>query len=141
MVAVVTVNSLGDATTSTGGSVTVNTVLQGNPNHNIYPPSPPDLPRLLTVGHASAGTSYVIFTSFNRGGACLSAIFGYEPSTQVATFASQWTGLGPGGQIALPGRFATIPATIDLANLQAQLYPTGGVTYPADAGESFCPGP
>jgi hypothetical protein len=95
----------------------------------------------LAVANATAGKSYLIFTSFNRGGPCPSALFGYEPASEVATFISQWDGLDAGDQIALPGRVTTIPTTIDLATLRTRLYPTGGVSYPVDTGESFCPGP
>jgi hypothetical protein len=145
MVAIVTVDSPGDEPSLTAGEVSVGQVLQGNPNDNVYPPTPQELPHLvalaLTRAHASVGKSYVIFTSFNRGGACPSALFGYEPATQLATFISQWSGPGPSDQIALPGRIITVPARIPLATLRARLYPTGGVTYPVETGESFCPGP
>lgn len=139
MVAIVTVHSLGNE--SGGGSVSIDNVLQGNANENVYPPTSGELPHLLALAKASAGKSYVIFTSFNRGGPCSSALFGYKPATQIATFIAQDDGAGPGGQIALPGQITTIPATIDLATLRARLYPTGGVTYPVGAGESSCPGP
>ncbi len=141
MVAVVTVTSPGDHSSSAGGSVSVYRVLQGNPNDNVYPPTAQELPHLMALAGASVGKSYLIFTSFNRGGPCPSALFGYEPATQVATFIAQWTGPGSGDQIPLPGRVTSIPATIDLAGLRARLYPTGTVTYPSDTGESFCPGP
>jgi hypothetical protein len=63
--------------------------------------------------------------------ACPSAFFGYEPTTQVATFLSQYDGSGPGGQIPLPGRVTTIPASVGLVSLRARLYPTGGVACPS----------
>ena len=141
LVAVVTVHSLGNPASGTGGTVTVGSVLQGNPNHNVYPPTPADLPHLMAIANATPGKTYIIVTSFNRGGPCMSALFGYEPSTEVATFISQWSGLRPSDQVPLPGRITTIPATIDLATLRTRLYPTGGVTYPAHTDESFCPGP
>ena len=136
--AIVTVNSLGD--NDAAWNVSVDSVLQGNPNGNVYPPTPQVLPHILALANASVGKSYVIFTSFNRGGSCPSALFSYEPATQAATFISLWDGPGPGGQIPLPGRLTMVPATIDLATLRTRLYPTGGVTYPVDTGESFCPG-
>jgi hypothetical protein len=139
MVAIVTVNSLGD--NDAAGNVTVDSVLQGNPNGNVYPPTPQDLPHVLALAHASVGQSYLIFTSFNRGGSCPSALFGYQPTTQVATFISQWSGLDDSDQIPLAGRVSTIPVTIPLATLRTRLYPTGGVTYPVGTGESSCPGP
>jgi hypothetical protein len=95
----------------------------------------------MAIANVTPGKTYIVFTSFNRGGPCLSALFGYEPGTEVATFISQWSGLGPSDQVPLPERITTIPATIDLATLRARLYPTGGVTYPAHTDESFCPGP
>jgi hypothetical protein len=139
MVAIVTVNSLGD--NDVAGNVTVDSVLQGNPNGNVYPPTLRELPHILALAHASVGQNYIVFTSFNRGGPCPSALFGYKPSTQVATFISQWSGLGTNNEIPLPGRVTTIPTTIPLATLRTRLYPTGGVTYPVGTGESFCPGP
>jgi hypothetical protein len=141
MVAIVTVNNLSDNSTFTGGNVSVDSVLQGNPNGNIYPPTPEELPHILALANAIVGKSYLIFTSFNRGGPCPSALFGYDPATQVATFISQWDGLDPGDQMPLPGRVTTILTTIGLATLRTRLYPTGGVSYPVDTGESFCPGP
>jgi hypothetical protein len=74
-------------------------------------------------------------------GACLSALFAYEPNADVATFISQRSGLGPSDQILLPGRITTIPSTVDLTTLRTRLDPTNGVAYPAETGESFCPGP
>ena len=139
MVAIVTVNH--PVNHGVAGSVSIDSVLQGNPNINVYPPSAYDLARILAIASAGPGRSYLIFSSFNRGGPCPSALFTYDPTTQVATFAHQWTDLGPNDQISLPGRITTIPATIDLDALRSRLYPTGGVTYPVDTGESFCPGP
>ena len=141
LVAIVTVNSLGDPSGSTGANVSVDNVLQGNPNDNVYPPTTAELPRLLADARAGTGKSYLIFTSFNRGGACVSALFAYQRATQVATFISLWDGPGPGGQIPLPGRVATIPAAIDLATLRTRMYPTGAITYPVGTAEWFCPGP
>jgi hypothetical protein len=123
------------------GSVSLDRVLQGNPNGNVYPPTAQELPRILTLARAVPGRRYLVFASFNRGGPCPSALFAYDPNTQVATFVHQWSDLGPNDQIPLPGRVTTIPPTIHLATLRTQLYPTGGVTYPVHADESFCPGP
>jgi hypothetical protein len=145
MVAIVTVDGAGGISSITSGHMSVDEVLQGDPNGNVYPPTPQELPHLLalalTLAHASVGKSYLLFISFNRGGACPSALFGYKPATQLATFISQWSGLGPGDQIPLSGRVTIIPATMPLATLRTRLYPTGGVTYAVDTGESFCPGP
>ena len=139
MVAIVTVNHPIDH--GAAGSVSLDRVLQGNPNGSVYPPTQLDLSRVLFLASASPGRSYLVFSSFNRGGPCPSALFAYDPTTQVATFVRQWTGLGPNDQIPLPGRITVVPATIALAALRSRLYPTGGVTYPARTDESFCPGP
>jgi hypothetical protein len=138
-VAIVTVNHPIDH--GVAGSVSVDRVLQGNPNANVYPPSPYDLARVLVLAGARPGRSYIVFSSFNRGGPCPSVLFAYDPTTRIATFMHQWSDLGPNDQIPLPGRITTIPATIALAALRSRLYPTGGVTYPVGADESFCPGP
>lgn len=137
MVAIVTVKNLG----SHGGNVSLDRVLQGNPNGNVYPPTPQELPRILILASALPGRSYLVFASFNRGGPCPSALFAYDPGTQVATFVHQWTDLRPNDQIPLSGHLTTIPRSIGLATLRTRLYPTGGITYPVDEDESFCPGP
>jgi hypothetical protein len=139
MVAILTVHRSGND--GGAGAVSIDEILQGNSNGSVYPPTSQELPHLLLMANAGVGRSYIVFTSFNRGGACPSALFGYQPSTQVATFLSQNDGPGPGGQISLPGRVTTIPVTVDLATLRTRLFPTGGVTYPVGAGESSCPGP
>jgi hypothetical protein len=139
MVAIVTVNHPADH--GVAGGVSVDSVLQGNPNGNVYPPSPYELARVLALASAGPGRSYLVFSSFNRGGPCPSALFAYDRTTRVATFIHQWTNIGPSDQIHLPGRITTIPATIALSALRSRLYPTGGVTYPVDTEESFCPGP
>ena len=138
-VAIVTVNH--PVNHGVAGSISIDSVLQGNSNGNVYPPSPYDLARVLALANAGTGRSYLVFSSFNRGGPCPSALFAYDPTTRVATFVHQWTDLGPNNQIPLPGRITTIPAIIALAALRSRLYPTGGVTYPVDTDESFCPGP
>jgi hypothetical protein len=139
LVAIVTLTSAG------GSTVTVDRVLQGNPDGNVSPPAVQELPHVLAQARSLAGsptaTTYVLVTSYNRGGPCPSALFAYAPATQVATFLDQWSGLGPSNQIPLPGRVTTVPATVDLPTLQARLYPTGPVVHPTDTGESFCPGP
>jgi len=139
MVAIVTVHSLDNSVA--GGNVSVDSVLQGNPNGVIYPPTQRELPRILAVAEAWTGENYIIFTSANRGGACPSALFAYDPASQVATFVSQSDGPGPGGQIFLPSKVTNIPAKLDLTTLRTRLYPTGGVTYPVNTAEWFCPGP
>jgi hypothetical protein len=139
MVAIITVKNLRD--NGAAGTISVDRVLQGNPNGNVYPPTPQDLFRIVFLANAGPGRSYLVFTSFNRGGPCPSALFAYDPSTQVATFVHQWSDLGPNDQIPLPGRITTIPATIDLVTLRRRLYPTGGVTYPVATDGSICPRP
>jgi hypothetical protein len=139
LVAIVKVNWLPEPSSLIGGNVSIDKVLQGNANHNGSPPTKTELPHLLSMAKARVGKTYLIFTSFNRGGSCVSALFGYEPTAKTATFISQWG--GPGDQIPLPGRTATIPAAINLHALRMHMYPTGAVTYPDDAAEWFCPGP
>jgi len=141
LVAIVTVTSVGNPTLDFGGTVTIDNVLQGNPNHLEYTPTQSELGHLFTVEEEpTVGQSYITFTSFSRGGACISALFGYNPTTQIATFISQDASQGTGGQIAIQGQVAIIPPTISLNQLRTRLYPTGGVTFAAEA-EWFCPGP
>ena len=92
------------------------------------------------MGQMTEGESYIVFTSFNRGGSCVSALFTYDPNTQVAAFVSSDDGFTP-GEIMLPGRVVTIPRTITLNGIQERMYPTTGVVYPSDTSESLCPGP
>jgi hypothetical protein len=89
----------------------------------------------LTDGH-----SYIVFTSYDRGGTCVSALFRYDPRTEVAAFLYDRDGY-EAGRILLAGRTLTVPATATLAGLRRHLDPTGGVIYPSDVSESLCPGP
>jgi hypothetical protein len=137
-VAVVTVTSTGEATSP---SVVARTdiVLQGNPHALIYPATDVDVDRLLGSKQVAAGQSYVVFASYNRGGACLSALFSYDPASQVASLIDSEDGLS--NQIVLSGRVLSVPHSISLTDLQARMYPTTGVVYPSDAAEWYCPGP
>jgi len=117
-------------------------ILQGD---IVYGPGPPvDVPNGSPTVFGSdvlaVGMSYVVFVSFNRGGPCLSALFSYNTSTDIASLdASDAESQAP--RLPLPGRTVVIPQSISLADLQARMYPTGGPVYPTDTGESWCPGP
>lgn len=118
-----------------------NTILQGNVNHLVYSPGSLDLTKLAGFpAHPPTGTSFVVFTSYDRGGACLSAIFTLDPKRQVATFSESFDGYDP-DQILLKGGPVTIPNTMSLYQLRRRLSPTGGPTYPTNTSESLCPGP
>jgi hypothetical protein len=97
---------------------------------------------LLNLGNmVEEGRQYLIFTSFDRGGTgCVSALFLYNPMGQIASLIYSDDGY-ESPRIPLPGRVVTVPQTITLAKVRARMYPTGGVVYPTDTGESWCPGP
>jgi len=141
LVAIVTVTGVGDPTAPFGGTVAIDNVLQGNPNNNLRPPNQAELGHLLALARGIVGQSYLTFISFDRGGPCLSALFSYNPATQVTTFISQSASQNPGGRITLSGRVTNIPPAISLNQLRTRLYPTGGVTYADGTAEWLCPGP
>ncbi|HEY5026432.1 MAG TPA: hypothetical protein VII76_15755 [Acidimicrobiales bacterium] len=97
-------------------------------------------PMVFGSGTLVVGMSYLAFVSFNRGGDCLSALFSYNAATQIATLVGS-DAEPDAPRLPLLGRIVVIPQTITLADVQARMYPTGGVVYPADVGESWCPGP
>jgi hypothetical protein len=108
----------------------------------ISPVAEGELPQLLvdwTRTQLTVGQSYLVFLSFNRGGSCISALFAYDRGSQTADLIGSDDGLN--NQILLPGRTLPIPRSISLSSLQERMYPTTGVLYPTDTGESFCPGP
>jgi hypothetical protein len=116
--------------------------LEDNVVHQ-YPPTPLSDGSSLPVGTTAAlqnGGQYLVIASYNRGGGCLSALFSYNPSTRIASLIESDDGY-EAPRIPLPGRIVTIPQTITLAEVRARMYPTGGVVYPTDTGESWCPGP
>jgi hypothetical protein len=85
------------------------------------------------------GQSYVVFASYNRGGACVSALYSFNRASQVATLIQSDD--GQNNQVLLPGRVVRIPSTTTLADIRARMFPTDGVVYPTDAVEWYCPGP
>ena len=60
-------------------------------------------------------------------------------ATQIATLIE--SNDGPSDAIMLPGRMLTVPSSITLPEVQALMYPSGGVVYPAVSEEWYCPGP
>lgn len=141
------------ATTDTMPSflTTTDSILQGNPHHLIYAPTGAALRHLryysipsngVENGPATpdlVGKSFIVFMSYNRGGSCVSALFSYDPTSQVATLIGSQDGMR--NQIVLPGRVLPIPETVSLSNIRARMYPTTGVVYPSDSEEWYCPGP
>jgi hypothetical protein len=115
-------------------------VLQGDANQNAYP-VPLDAFSVVTGGTGLVeGTTYLVSMSFNRGGACLAALFSYDTKTQVATFLEQ-SYHAPADEILEPGRVLPIPRTMTVAHVATPMHPTGGVVYPANCVEWDCPGP
>ena len=115
--------------------------LQGNLHGLVYPVSG-DFPDTGAAGVVQ-GKEYLVFMSYNRGGACVAALYSFDERTQVATFLATEDGLTAQntGEIPVAGRLLRIPKTISLADVEARMYPTGDVVYPSDASESGCPGP
>ncbi len=139
-VARLTVSDFQGTGTNATGVITVDQILQGNPHSLVYPPGPPSsIPVTLGTDFEEAG-SYLVFSSFNRGGSCISALFSYDPATTIATLLENNDGANS-NEIVLSGRTLPIPTTITLADVQARMYPTGGVVYPDDTAEWYCPGP
>jgi len=143
LVAIITLQGVaGSVSQPSTPAIKTDQILQGDV---VYGPGPlVDVPNgspaIFGSNTLAAGMSYVAFVSFNRGGPCLSALFSYNASKEIATLvASDAEPQAP--QMPLPGRTVVIPQTISLAELQARMYPTGGPVYPTDTGESWCPGP
>jgi hypothetical protein len=138
-VEIVTVTSVQEATSYPSAAVHIDMVLQGNPHALVYPPNDQGDVRLPDFKQVAQGQSYVVFTSYNRGGSCVSALFSYLPASQMATLT--YSEDGQSNQIVLPGRVVPVPTSISLTDLQARMYPTTGVVYPTDSEEWYCPGP
>jgi hypothetical protein len=120
--------------------INVDRTLQGNPHGLVYPPTQSSVARsLVQTGNIVDGGSYLVFMSYNRGGPCLSSLFSFDPATQVATLIE--SNDGPTDGIMLPGRMLLVPPSITLSDVRARMYPTGGVVYPTDTEEWYCPGP
>jgi hypothetical protein len=141
LVAIVTAHNAGTSGGVASADLTTDQVLQDNANDNVYPPPASDFGITLSGSTTVVdGDTYVVFMSFNRGGSCLSALFSYDANSHIATFVSKSDDAEP-DEITLPGRELPVPETISLAALQARMYPTGGVVYPSDTAEWYCPGP
>ena len=119
---------------------TTNRILQGNAYDNVYPPSTPEFQVPQFTDTLVDGKTYLVFMSFNRGGACVSALFSYDQTSEVATFIQDDDSPQANG-IPLPGRLLQVPQTITLGEVRARMYPTGGELYPEGTQESYCPGP
>jgi hypothetical protein len=92
------------------------------------PEGPFNFPTLM------AGQQYLVFSSYWRGGPCVSTLYTYDPQTQSGTL------LGAGRtEIPLPGRELPVPQTITLAQVQERMYPTGTFVQSTDVSESMCP--
>jgi hypothetical protein len=132
-VAIVTISS-------TGKSLEVDRWLQGGDNQasGIY--SSKSVLFGLTSGEADVNPaeSYVVFTSFFRGGPCLSALFSFNWADHTARFIDDHAG---GNPLQMSKGSVAIPEVITLSKLEARMYPTGGVVYPKDIEEWNCPGP
>jgi hypothetical protein len=138
LVAIVTVRKVLNDKHYVPGAISVDHVLQGNPHHLVYRPTRLDLERTL-VGTASINKSYVVFTSFSRAGACLSALFSYDPNSKMAKLIESSSGSAP-GVITLSGRKLRLPQVSTLSNLEAHMYPTGPVVYSTGSAVWYCPG-
>ncbi len=130
-----------DVQASGATDLSTDKVLQGNAYDNVYPPSLPDFAVDLGEGATLVqGNEYLVFMSFNRGGSCLSALYSYDSAAGVASFVEK--GDSPQtNEILLSGRVLPVPQTITLPEVQARMYPTGGVVYPDETAEWYCPGP
>ena len=138
LVAIVTAHDVRES-----GSVadfTTDMILQGDANDNVYPIQVSDFSVAIGQGNLVDGMTYLIFMSFVRGGGCVSSLFSYNSTFQVATFVEQ-SASPQQNEILLSGLVLPIPETITLAEVQARMYPTGGVVYADGTAEWFCPGP
>jgi hypothetical protein len=140
LVAIVDVQDIRGSGSTATAAIKVARTLQGNPHRLVYAPTRSSVGlSLAQTGNIVDGGDYLVFMSYNRGGPCLSSLFSFEPATQVATLIE--SNDGPNGAIMLPGRMLTVPSSITLSDLRVRMYPTGGVVYPADTEEWYCPGP
>ena len=141
LVAVVIADDVQDSGGVRRAEVSVDKTLQGNAYNNVYPPTTPNFQVTLGAGTTLVqGKSYLVFMSYNRGGSCLSSLFSYDSTSKVATFIEQADG-PQANEIVVSRRVLTVPRTITVGELQARMYPKGGVVYPDDTAEWFCPGP
>ena len=141
LVALVTVHEVQESGGILRADVSVDKILQGNAYDNVYPPTTPNF--VVTLGRGTPlvrGKSYLVFMSYNRGGSCLSSLFSYDSTSEVATFIEQADG-PEAHEVIVSGRVLRVPSTITIRQLQARMYPTGGVVFPDGTAEWFCPGP
>ncbi len=140
LVALITVTQAPHPAGTLTAAIRVDAVLQGNPNGVLFAPTLPGLTGIVgNTGQVATGGQYLVFTSYDRGGACISALFSYSAATQEATLLSFNDGYN--GEMLLPGRTLSVPHTISLEDAQERMDPTGGVVYPTNNSESLCPGP
>jgi hypothetical protein len=120
-------------------------IMQGNANADLPDVDPSNIHdvvavRLFDEFKPKPGNSYLVFASFDRGGTCISALYRYHPNSQTATFIESWDG-DASGVVQLTDRTLKVPQTVSLNYVQARMNPSGGPLYPANAQESWCPGP
>jgi hypothetical protein len=140
LVAIVGVQDIRGSGSAATAAIKVERTLQGNPHRLVYAPTRSSVGlSLAQTGKIVDGGSYLVFMSYNRGGPCLSSLFSVDPATQVATLIE--SNDGPSDGIMLPGGMLTVPSSITLSDVRARMYPTGGVVYPTDSEEWYCPGP
>ena len=140
LVATVAAHDVRGSGSTASAVINVDRTLQGNPHGLVYPPTQSSLARsLVQTGKIVDGGSYLVLMSYNRGGSCLSSLFSFDPATQVATLIE--SNDGPTDGSMLPGRMLVVPPSITLPDVRARMYPTGGVVYPTDTAEWYCPGP
>jgi hypothetical protein len=119
-------------------------ILQGDINIVGDSPAPSTIGWLLGDGQVLGvvpGERLIVFTSFNRGGTCISALFSFDPTSTATYITSEDAPISPYDRFPLPGRTLLIPHTVTLAVLERHLNPTGGTVYPVDTSEGACPGP
>ncbi len=143
LVAVVTAHRPFEPRSVGGTAVTIEEVLQTNFHNLIYGGEAEALARLSPLldseFHPRDGRRFLVFISYDRGGSCLSALYALSDDTGIGTLVQSNDGVG--NRILLPDRVVEVPPTIALSDVRARTYPTGGIVYPTDAVEWYCPGP
>jgi hypothetical protein len=121
-------------------------ILQDNHNPGFGDVTPQHIHDLIAVQlfdefKAKPGYSYLVFASFDRGMlGCISALYRYNVNSKTATFVKSFDG-PVSGKIRLSRRTLKLPRTMSLNYGLARMNPIGGQVFPADTGESWCPGP
>jgi hypothetical protein len=140
LVAIVSAGDVHGSGSTESAVIKLDRTLQGNPHGLVYPATGGSLSwPLLQTGKIVSGGSYLVFMSYNRGGPCVSSLFSFDPTTQVATFIV--SNDGPANEIALGKSVLAVPTSVTLSDLRMRLYPTGSVIYPTNVEEWDCPGP